>query len=120
MVRETSIEAYNTIKENGLLSERRWRVYDIVYTHGPIIGSMVADYYRKKYGRTSASETIRNRLTELRDMGSIKEIGKSLDHNTGMKVILWDVTAKLPVKLDKKHKQDCPLCNGKGWIENEI
>jgi hypothetical protein len=114
LIRETSLEAFHTIKENGLLSERRWRVYEIVFTFGPMIGSKVAEIYQANYGKTSASETIRNRLTELRDSGAIKEVGKTLDPKTGMKVLLWDVTSKLPEKIDRKKKTKCPWCHGSG------
>lgn len=116
MVRETSIEAFKIILENGLLSEKRQRVYEILYEHGPLIGAQVAELYKRKYGRTSASETIRNRITELRDLGVVKECGKSFDSNTGMKVILWDVTAGLP-KKQKEEKHPCPHCDGKGYLK---
>ncbi len=117
MARETSIQAFNTIKENGLLSERRWRVYEILFKHGPMIGSQVAEAYREIYGRTSNSETVRNRLTELRDMGCVAEMGKTIDEKTGMSVIQWDVTKRVPVKVDKsKHK--CPTCKGKGFLKS--
>jgi DNA-binding Lrp family transcriptional regulator len=115
MIRDTSVEAFNTIKANGLLSEKRERVYRILYTFGPLIGSEVSQKYTDLFGKTSASETIRNRLTELRDLGVVKEIGKQLDSKTGMKVILWDVTSSLPKPKPKREK--CQCCNGKGYIE---
>jgi hypothetical protein len=102
VIRDTSIEAYKAITENGMLSDRRWRVYDILFHNGPLIGARVAELYYFQYGRTSASETIRNRLTELRDMGVVRETGKTFDPNTGMTVIVWDVTSKLPVTFVKQ------------------
>ena len=117
MIRETSIEAFNEIKNNGLLSERRQRVYEIIFKLGAMSGAQVANEYYKRYGRTSASETIRNRITELRDMGVVKEVGKMLDVNTGMSVIKWEITNKLPTKLKKKTK--CTHCKGTGFYEEK-
>lgn len=118
-IRETSAAAYETIKENGLLSEKRFRVYSILFHNGPLIGSEVARIYKELYGRTSNSETIRNRLTELRDSGAAFEAGRAIDKNTGMKVILWDVTSKLPVRPEKMRKEKCEHCDGKGFVESK-
>lgn len=115
MVRETSIKSYNTIKDNGLLSEKRWRVYDIVFNHGPLIGSKAAFIYKGKYGFGSNSETIRNRLTELRNMGVVREVGKALDQDTGMTVILWDVTKSVPIKFDVPKKTKMPYLQ-RSWV----
>lgn len=116
VVRQTSIEAFNTIKEKGLLSEKRFRVYAILFEFGPLIGSEVSKIYKAGYGQGSNSETVRNRLTELRNLGCIKEVGFAIDPITGMNVIKWDVTARLPMKLDKPKKVKCPHCNGRGHI----
>ena len=118
MIRKTSIEAYHTIKENGLLSEKRQRVYEILFNHGPLIGAEVAEIYKRKFGRTAASETIRNRLTELRNAGVVSEVGRSIDSNTAMKVILWDVTDKLPIKPGKTKITKCEHCDEKGFIKS--
>ena len=119
MTRETSREAYHKIKDQGLLSQKRWQVYDILFAIGPATGSQVASEYRKRYGRTSNSETVRNRLTELRDAEVVKEVGRTNDQHTGMSVLQWDVTSKLPIKLirNKKPKQMCLICGGKGWVD---
>jgi hypothetical protein len=118
MTRETSIEAFNKIKENGLLSEKRLRVYEILFNNGPLIGADVSKIYSAKFGMVSKSETVRNRLTELRNAGVVKEVGKSFDKHTGMKVILWDVTKHLPERpsLNKERKETCPYCGGAGTV----
>lgn len=118
-VRETSIEAFRTIEENGLLSKRRLQVYKLLFDHGPATGAQVARAYNAAFGRTSASETIRNRITELRDMGCVKEVGIVLDEQTGMKVTLWDVTRNLPTKFEKSKRHKCPTCKGKGFLEEQ-
>jgi uncharacterized protein YwgA len=99
----TSAIAYRTIKDSGLLSEMRWRVYDILYHHGPLLGSQVSALYKRDHLTTSYSETVRNRITELRDLGVVIEVGHAIDPITKMSAILWDVTDQLPQKkLEKK------------------
>lgn len=117
MIRDTSIEAYKKIRENGLLSKRRFEVYDILFNNGPLTGSEVAIKFKKTYGHFAPSNTnIVTRLGELRDTGAVREVNKTMCSVTGMTVILWDVTSKLPIKLEKTKKQNCPHCNGTGKI----
>lgn len=106
MARETSITAFNTIRENGLLSARRLEVYGILFLHGPLTGAAVASWFYADRVRGCHSETIRNRITELRDWGVVAEVGYQIDTTTGMRVILWDVTSRLPVKPPKKESKD--------------
>lgn len=101
-MRQTSLDAYNKIKTNGLLSQRRFDVYEIIFVHGPLTGAAVADKFYADRKQITRSENVRNRITELRDMGVVKEVGFQTDTATGMRVILWDVTDNLPVKLRKK------------------
>lgn len=101
-VRDTSIEALNKIKANGLLSERRLQVYEILFERGPLAGAQVSYLYQQRHGKTARSETVRNRLTELRDLGVVAEVGHVEDPNTKMRVIQWDVTSRLPQKIAKR------------------
>lgn len=103
-VRSTSINTYHRIVDEGLLSQRRLQVYEILFHNGPLTGSQVARLVKSKYGSWSQSETIRNRLTELRDMKCVIELGEVKCPTNGNTVILWDVTDSLPVKLDLKKK----------------
>ena len=115
-VRETSIETFHDITENGLLSKRRMEVYTVVFYNQPIIGSEVSRIVKSRFGEWSQSETIRNRLTELRDMGVVKELGTAIDSRNGRKVIQWGTTGNLPEKVTVKKKEKCFLCKGKGYI----
>jgi hypothetical protein len=98
MTRETSIEAYHKIEAEGLLSRRRWEVYDFVYKHGPVI---VRDAWKSIAPGTSTG-SISTRFSELERMGVLKEVGQQLDESTGMTVILWDVTENLPREIEKE------------------
>lgn len=97
MIRDTSIEAYNTIKANGLLSERRFEVYEALYFFGPMTQTQVSA--RIKH---ALAHSITPRFAELKHMGVIIEVGEVICETTGMNVILWDVTKNLPTPLDKK------------------
>lgn len=123
MIRQNSIDSFNTIRDNGLLSERRFQVYEILYEHGPLIGSKVSMMMKSKHGVQGTSESVRNRLTELRGMGCVYERGLQIDNSTGNTVILWDVTSDLPRKLIKKSKQThiinvCNMC-GRSWKDSQ-
>lgn len=98
-VRETSAEAYRTIKENGLLSERRLQVYDYLYQHGPCTANELVNRAGKR--STLGNQNVVTRLGELRAMGVVKELGTRQCEVTGMRVIVWDVTRELPKKLEK-------------------
>lgn len=96
-VRETSIEVYHQIRDEGLLSAMRFAVYDAVFRYGPCTCSELCD--RMKMLPSNASP----RLTELRDLGVVKELGTAPCPITGREVILWDVTDKLPQDVSRKH-----------------
>lgn len=102
MARETSREAYHKVMESGLVGRRQKQVYVILYDHGPLPGSQVANRFYDEYGKTARSETVRNRITELRDKGVVREVGYVIDTTTNMRVILWDVTDNGPVRPTKK------------------
>lgn len=119
MVRKTSIEAYNQIKNNGLLSERRMQVYDLLYKYGPLTALQVIDHFRRTLINFSSTGNLSTRLSELRDMGVVEELGTTKCPIGGRNVILWDVTDRLPVKVEKKKKTKCPFCNGTGKQEQK-
>ena len=110
MVRDTSKEIYNKIVSNGLLSKKRLQIYDIIYNLGSMTGSQVAQIYKENYNASQHSESIRNRITELTQQGVVKEVKTGDCPITGKKVLWFDVTSKLPVKIQrqatKKEKKD--------------
>lgn len=116
MVRETSVEAYRTIKENGLLSRRRWEAYEALFDCGPATATEVFNHMTPK-GKSMVASNVRARLGELRDMGCVKEVGEKVESSTGATVILWDVTRGLPAKYEKPKKKKCPHCRGRGYTE---
>lgn len=117
MIRQTSIDTYKQIKDEGLLSRRRMQVYEVLFKHGPLTGGQVAAKVKALYGQWGHSETIRNRITELRDLGTVSEIKTVACPITGRNSILWDVTKNLPKQLPKPTQIKCPHCKGKGLIQ---
>lgn len=107
MARQTSIDAYNHIKKNGLLGKRQWEVYEVLYADGPLTANEVfSKLYQKNIGPTNAASNSAARFSELRRRGVISEVGKKQCSVTGMNAIAWDVTSNLPTKLAKTKTKD--------------
>lgn len=106
-MRETSIEAFNQIKDEGLLSKTRFKVYEFIFKNGPCTISDVSINFNKS---GNASGTYSSRFSELRNSGAIKEVGTTVCKITGRNKILWDVTNRLPIKQIKIEKHKCPTC----------
>jgi hypothetical protein len=109
MTRQTSINTYNQIKSEGLLSKKRLLVYEIFMDYGgengELTGSQVSEIFKKLYPTSQHSETIRNRITELRDMGVLTERGTTDCPISKREVIKFGLTDALPTKLEKKKTQ---------------
>ena len=101
-VRQTSIDCYNQIKAEGLLSKRRLQVYEILLENGSLTGTEVAILFKQKFQSSNHSEGIRNRLTELLDRGVVYEKGIVTCKTTNRKVSLWDLTDNLPKDIANK------------------
>ncbi len=105
MIQETSLWSYRQVLDSGMIGRRQKQVYEIVAKAYPsaIIGSEVARIFHEQYGKTAASETVRNRLTELRDKGVIECVGVEQDTRTKMIVMNWRlVVGARPRKIEKK------------------
>lgn len=105
MTRETSIEAYHEIVDNGVCGRRQAEVYDILFHQGPLTYNQVYEALKAKHGGAWMGINS-SRLTELRNMGAIQEVGVAEDHFSKMSVILWDVTSQMPVKPPRKKTKD--------------
>lgn len=91
-IRQTSIDAYNNIKANGLLSEMRFRVYEALFINGPLTG--------KELDKMLGTDSAHKRLSELKALGCIDDSGELTRtcKVSGERVIEWDVTDRLPVR----------------------
>lgn len=118
MMRETSFEAYRDIRDSGLLSKRRFQVYEILYVYGPMTGGELFREMKKKYGMTvPTNSNVTTRLGELRERGSVRELGVRRCKVSGQTVILWDVTKNLPSEPVRMKRKKCVHCAGLGYIK---
>jgi hypothetical protein len=98
-VRKTSIEAYKEIESNGLLEGLLWITYRALYQFGPMTQNETC---RKINNGDIQDRSIMPRFAQLKKYGVIEEIGTKKCDVTGREVLLWDVTANLPRKIEKK------------------
>lgn len=112
MFRQTSKAAYDAIKAQGLLSERRFEVYDVLYHHGPLTQVEVW----KKIAATNPNvqqHSVTPRFAEMVRLGVIREVtdtdGRFLKRKctvTDRTCMTWDVTSSLPI--DPPPKEEPP------------
>jgi hypothetical protein len=95
--RQTSIDCFNQIKAQGLLSKRRFEVYEKLLTIAPCTASEL----QKSMDYNNGGRDCMKRLSELRDLGTIYEKRERKCNVTGKVVIEWDLTDKLPIKPTK-------------------
>lgn len=117
MTRRTSIETYRQIEAEGLLSKRRFQVYDVLFHHGPLTAGEIYHYHLKYKGIPLNS--VSPRTAELLRAGCVYEAEERRCRATGRMCIAWDVNEKLPEKLKSKKAREeiCPTCGGKGKIQ---
>tara|TARA_R110002051_G_scaffold2277_1_gene11778 strand:+ start:2488 stop:2910 length:423 start_codon:yes stop_codon:yes gene_type:complete len=99
--RQTSIDCYNQIKEQGLLSNMRFKVYEAILKKAPCTSGEAFATMTTKENQISQS---RARFTELRELGVIYERGEKQCSITGRNVIEWDLTDRLPINIKKTNK----------------
>ena len=93
MARQTSIDCYNQIKAEGLLSKMRFKVYECILTNAPCTS---AEALSNMLSKNSAITSSRARFTELRELGVIYEVRNRKCTITGRTAIEWDLTDGLP------------------------
>ena len=99
--RQTSIDCYNKIKQEGLLSNMRFKVYEAILRKAPCTSGEAFATMTTKENQISQS---RARFTELRELGVIYEKGEKKCSITGRNVIEWDLTDRLPVNIKSSNK----------------
>tara|TARA_R110002020_G_scaffold8037_2_gene33089 strand:- start:990 stop:1412 length:423 start_codon:yes stop_codon:yes gene_type:complete len=99
--RHTSIDCFNQIKQEGLLSKMRFKVYEAILNNAPCTSAEVLSTMLSK---NSAITSSRARFTELRELGVIYEVQNRKCTITGRTSIEWDLTDRLPVNIKKTNK----------------
>ena len=96
--RQTSIDCYNEIQRNGLLSKMRFEVYSA------LLSMRKPSTTREVYQTMNVLKQEATRFTELRKLGVIYEVQNRKCTITGRTSIEWDLTDKLPVNFKNKNK----------------
>jgi hypothetical protein len=79
------------------------KVFDIFYKNPQgLTGAEVSEIYRKENPTSQHSETIRNRITELVQMGVLAEVGVVECKFSKRSVMKWCCIDKMPIPLEKK------------------
>ena len=99
MIRNTSVLAYNQIKEEGLLSKMRFYVYDLIFQHGPVNISQLIKISEGGGSGIINTGSISGRISELVDRGVIEEDYTGKCPLTGRQTIFWRITNSLPIEL---------------------
>ncbi len=80
-MRSTSIESYRDLVGSGRIGKLQQDVYNVVFNDGP--GTA------KELARVSGIDGFWKRLSELRRVGVVEEMGKRTCSITGKKAIVW-------------------------------
>ena len=92
--RQTSIDCFNQIRNEGLLSKRRLQAYEALLKIAPC----TATELQKSMDYNNGGRDCMKRISELRDSGVIYEKRERKCTVTGRNVIEWDLTDRLPIK----------------------
>ena len=109
-MRQTSIDCYNQIKAEGLLSKMRLKVLGAILNTAPCTS---AEALAKITTKDNVLTQSRARFTELRELGVIRELGVRKCKVTGRNVIEWDLTDNLPsgkIAKDKSKPSNLKAC----------
>ena len=103
-MQQTSIKAFHEIKESGVLTDLRLKVFEIICEHGP----MTANEMRHHADPTANSGVFASRFSELERMDLIEKCGKRKCGTTGKTAIVWQITGRdaqpLPKQISKREK----------------
>ena len=94
--RQTSIDCYNQIKSEGLLSKLRLRTLNAMLYSAPCTAGELQSYIDKNQIQVKHAWKL---LSQLRDLKVVYEKDERKCNITGRVVIEWDLTDKLPIKL---------------------
>jgi hypothetical protein len=96
--RQTSINCYNKIKAEGLLSKLRLKTLNAMLYCSPCTAGELQSYIDQNQIQVKHAWKL---LSQLRDLGVIYEKSERKCKVTGRIVIEWDLTDKLPIKLEQ-------------------
>lgn len=89
-MRQTSLEAYQSLRDSGVLSNLRWAVYDALFHHGPMTRN---ELDARLKGQSTINASYSRRLTELESIGLAHRPETKLCPHTNRRCDAWDVTS---------------------------
>jgi len=102
-IRKTSIDCYNQIKSEGLLSKLRLMTYNAMLYSAPCTAGELQEFIEKNSIGVKHAWKL---LSQLRDLGVVYEKRERLCSITGRNVIEWDLTDELPTNTKMPTKKD--------------
>ena len=114
--RKTSQDAFVANIESGNIGRRQRQVYEALYAYGPATRNQLAQILERYFQIKLSPALVSARLTELREMRVVKELGETTCPISAMSTILWDVTDDHAQKPPKKKKFKCEHCDGRGYF----
>ena len=91
-VRGTSKAVYHSIVASGLLGEMQQAVFDCLYRYGPMTGSEIDEKLTGSRGH------YHKRLSELKKMDVVEEVGKRTCKVTGRVALVWGCSGRIARK----------------------
>lgn len=111
-MRETSIEIYNKIRESGMLSNTRFKIFEAICRRPRTANEIFWDLGMQ----TNQS----GRFTELQEMDVIEESGTRICSITGNRATVWEVTGRMPKKTKVMDKKLQTILNSIAKVGKEI
>lgn len=103
-VHQNSITTYHQIRDEGLLSKRRFQIYEVLHLYGKLTATQIAQRV-DGYKSPASGMNVSARLFELREMGVVREVENVICPVSGRLVILWETTDNLPTKPKTDQKE---------------
>jgi hypothetical protein len=100
-VRETSLLAFEQIKREGILGAVQFRVYELLFTRGPMTAREITWHFEVNEG-SNAITTYQPRLRELEGLRAVRRVGERPCRVTGRLAYQWDVTNHVPTADDRR------------------
>lgn len=101
-MRQTSIEAYRRIEEDGSLSAAQWAVYDALFRSPAGLTRNELDQ-KLSPGRPNALHS--RRLAEMERAGVVRRLAARACSVSGHKCEVWDVTDAVPSEVGRRGRQ---------------
>ena len=101
---DNSAHAYHKIKANGLLSQARLMVYEVLYLSGPMTAGELASFLPNSHGGRGIAGNVHARLKELEEHGVAEVVRTRKCRVTGQRVYEWRALDALPQPRPQKSK----------------